>query len=123
MEVETCGESRKVVKSVLIFIYAPVITISLVSEPSSTNKPILLAIVILSPSVTLSGAVFLLFSKLIITLIHLMNSRYPVNNSGLTNPNNQATNQNALHNLPGFTTHFHFYRHLSPLLLLYPQKR
>ena len=32
MEVETCGESRKVVKSVLIFIYTPVISFSLVSK-------------------------------------------------------------------------------------------
>ena len=32
MEVETCGESRKVVKSVLIFIYTLVISLSLVSK-------------------------------------------------------------------------------------------
>ena len=32
MEVETCGESRKVVKSVLIFIYTPVIFFSLVNK-------------------------------------------------------------------------------------------
>ena len=32
MEVETCGESRKVVKSVLIFIYTPAITPSLASK-------------------------------------------------------------------------------------------
>ena len=37
MEVETCGESRKVVKSVLIFIYTPVISPSLVSKFS---KPV-----------------------------------------------------------------------------------
>ena len=29
---ETCGESRKVVKRVLIFIYTPVISVSLVSK-------------------------------------------------------------------------------------------
>ena len=32
VEMETCGESRKVVKSVLIFIYTPVICLSLVSK-------------------------------------------------------------------------------------------
>ena len=32
MEVETCGESRKVVKSVLIFIYTSVTFLSLVSK-------------------------------------------------------------------------------------------
>jgi len=46
--------------SVLFFIYTPVITISLVSKPSTTNKPILLAIVILSPTVTLSVPYLLL---------------------------------------------------------------
>ena len=37
MEVETCGESRKIVKSVLIFIYAPVISLSLVSKFSKPD--------------------------------------------------------------------------------------
>ena len=37
MEVETCGESRKVVKSVLIFIYTPVISLSLVSKFSKRD--------------------------------------------------------------------------------------
>ena len=32
MEAETCGESRKVVKSILIFIYTPVISLSLASK-------------------------------------------------------------------------------------------
>ena len=35
MEVEMCGDSWKVVKSVLIFIYTPVISISLASKPST----------------------------------------------------------------------------------------
>ena len=35
MEVETCGDSWKVVKSVLIFIYTPAISLSLVSKPST----------------------------------------------------------------------------------------
>ena len=37
MEVETCGESRKVVKSVLIFIYTPLISLSLVSKFSKPD--------------------------------------------------------------------------------------
>ena len=37
MEVETCGESRKVVKSVLIFIYTPVISLSLASKFSQPS--------------------------------------------------------------------------------------
>ena len=37
MEVETCGESRKVVKSVLIFIYTPVISLSLASKFSKPD--------------------------------------------------------------------------------------
>ena len=35
VEVQTCGDSWKVVKSVLIFIYAPVISISLVCKLST----------------------------------------------------------------------------------------
>ena len=37
MEVETCGESRKVVKSILIFIYTPVISPSLASKFSQPS--------------------------------------------------------------------------------------
>ena len=37
MEVETCGESRKVVKNVLIFIYTPVISLSLASKFSQPS--------------------------------------------------------------------------------------
>ena len=37
MEMETCGESRKVVKSVLIFIYTPVISLSLASKFSKPD--------------------------------------------------------------------------------------
>ena len=37
MEAETCGESRKVVKSVLIFIYALVISLSLASKFSKPD--------------------------------------------------------------------------------------
>ena len=37
MEVETCGESRKVVKSVLIFTYTPVISLSLASKFSKPD--------------------------------------------------------------------------------------
>ena len=64
MEVETCGESRKVVKSVLIFIYTPVISLSLVSKFSKPNTqrielPYLLS---LSPlPLLLFGAVFALY--------------------------------------------------------------
>jgi len=35
MGVGTCGDCWKVVKSVLIFIYTPVISISLASKPST----------------------------------------------------------------------------------------
>ena len=35
MEVETCEESWKVVKSILIFVYKPVISLSLASELST----------------------------------------------------------------------------------------
>ena len=35
MEVETCGDCWKAVKSLLIFIYAPVISVSLTKKPST----------------------------------------------------------------------------------------
>ena len=41
MGVETCGDSWKVVKSVLIFIYTPIISISLVSNPSTLRIELL----------------------------------------------------------------------------------
>ena len=41
MGVETCGNSRKAVKSVLIFIYAPVISISSASKPSTLRIELL----------------------------------------------------------------------------------
>jgi len=64
MGAETCGDCWMAEESVLIFIilYTPVIPISLASKPSTTNKPILLAIVILSPTVALSVPYLLLFS-------------------------------------------------------------
>jgi len=46
-KVETSGDDWMTEESVLFFIYTPVITTSLVSKPSTTNRPILLAIVIL----------------------------------------------------------------------------
>ena len=61
MKVDTFGDSWKVVKRVLIFIYTPVISISLASKPSTQNKPILLAILIFSPTVALSVPYLLLF--------------------------------------------------------------
>jgi len=55
--VETCGDSWKVVKSVLIFIYTPVISISLASQAKQAkyaeSKTILLAIIVLPPTVAL----------------------------------------------------------------------
>ena len=48
MEAETCGDCWTVGGSILIFIYyTPVISISSESKPSTTNRPILLAIIIL----------------------------------------------------------------------------
>ena len=55
MEVETWGDCW----SVLIFIYTPVIYISLVNKPSTQNRYILLAIIILPPTVALSVPYFL----------------------------------------------------------------
>ena len=53
MEVETCGDCWTA-ESVITFIYTPVISIALVSKSSTTNRPILLAIIVLSPTVALS---------------------------------------------------------------------
>ena len=60
MGVEMCGDSWKVVKSVLIFIYTPVISISLASKQAkyAENRTILLATVIFPPTVALFGALF-----------------------------------------------------------------
>ena len=60
-EVETSGDHWKAEETVLFFIYTPVIPIGLASKPSTTNRPILLAIVILSPTVALSVPYLLLF--------------------------------------------------------------
>ena len=59
MEVETCGESRKVVKSVLIFIYTSVISLSLWSKFSqpSTQRIELPCSLSLSPFPLLSSSV------------------------------------------------------------------
>ena len=52
MGVETCGDCWTVEESVLIFIYyTPVIFTSLASNPSTQNRPILLANVIPSPTI------------------------------------------------------------------------
>ena len=61
--VGTCGDSWKVVKGVLIFIYTPVISISLASKQAkyTENRTILLAIVIFLPIVPLSVPYLLLF--------------------------------------------------------------
>ena len=59
--VKTCGDCWTTEQSVLIFIYTHVITISLVSKPSTTNRSILFAIVIFSPTVALSVPYLLLF--------------------------------------------------------------
>ena len=61
IKVETCGDCRKVMKSVLFFIYTPVISISLASKPNTQNRPILLAIIILPPTVAHSAPYLLLF--------------------------------------------------------------
>jgi len=61
MEVETCGDCWTVEESVLIFIYTPVISISLASKPSTQNRPILLAIIIPSPTIALLVPYLLLF--------------------------------------------------------------
>ena len=53
MEVETCGDCWTA-ESVMTFIYTPVTPIALVSKSSTTNRPILLAIIVLSPTVALS---------------------------------------------------------------------
>ena len=60
MEVETCGDSWMVEESVLFSIYTPVISISSASKQSTQNRPILLAIIILSPTVALSVPYLLL---------------------------------------------------------------
>ena len=62
MKVETCGDSWKVVKSVLIFICTPAISICLASKLSTQNIPILLAIIIPPPIIAPFGAVFSLIS-------------------------------------------------------------
>ena len=51
MGAETFGDFWMVGGSILIFIYTPVISISSASKPSTTNRPILLAIINLSPTV------------------------------------------------------------------------
>ena len=61
MEVEICGGCWTAEESVVIFIYIPVISISLVSELGTTNRLILLTIVILSPTVALLVPHLLLF--------------------------------------------------------------
>jgi len=61
MEVETCGDCWMAEESILIFIYTPVTSISLAGKPSTMNKPILLVVVILSPTVALSVTYLLLF--------------------------------------------------------------
>ena len=61
MGVETCGDCWMAEESVLIFIYTPVISISLASKPNTQNRPILLAIIILPPTVALLVPYFLLF--------------------------------------------------------------
>ena len=60
-EVEVCGGCWTTEESVLIFIYTPVISLNLASKPSTQNRPILLAIIILSPTVALSVPYLLLF--------------------------------------------------------------
>jgi len=59
--VEMCGDCWMTEESVLIFIYRPVVFLSLASKPSTTNRPILLAIIILSPTVALSVLYLFLF--------------------------------------------------------------
>ena len=61
MGVETCGDCWTVEESVLIFIYTPVIFISLASNPSAQNRPILPAIVIPSPTIAHLVPYLLLF--------------------------------------------------------------
>jgi len=59
-EVEMCGDCWTT-ESVLIFIYTPVISLSLASKPSTQNRPILLAIIIFSPTVAHLVPYLLLF--------------------------------------------------------------
>ena len=61
MELEMCGQCWTAEENILIFIYTLVITISLASEPSTTNKPIFLAIVVLLPTLAPSVPYLLLF--------------------------------------------------------------
>jgi len=64
MEVETCGNSWKVVKSVLIFIYTLVISISLASKLSMLRIELLARYRYLVSHCCLVGAVFaLIFLK------------------------------------------------------------
>ena len=58
IEVETCCDCWMTEESIWIFIYKLVITISLASKPSTTNRPIFLAFVIPSPTVAPFGTVF-----------------------------------------------------------------
>ena len=60
-EVETSGNHWKAKEGVMFFIYTPAITISLASKLGTTNRLILLAIAILSPTVALSVPYLLLF--------------------------------------------------------------
>ena len=60
-EVVTSGDHWKDKESVLFSVYTPVITVSLASKYNTKNRPKLLSIVILSPSVADFNAVFLLF--------------------------------------------------------------
>ena len=65
MKVETCGDSWKVVKSVLIFIYAPVVSISLASKPSTQRKELSCPLSLSSlPLLPLSVPYLLLFCSL-----------------------------------------------------------
>ena len=61
MEVETCVDCWMSEESILIFIHTPAITISLVTKPSTRNRPILLAVIILPLTVALSVPYLLLF--------------------------------------------------------------
>ena len=58
---KTSGDHWKVKESVFFFIYTPVISLNLAGKPSTTNKPILLAMIILSSTVALSVPYLLLF--------------------------------------------------------------
>ena len=61
IKVETCSDSWMDEESVFIFIYTLAISISLVSKPSTTNRSLLLVVIVLPPTIALFVPYLLLF--------------------------------------------------------------